>query len=208
MRGADLPKSASAPAAARKPWRMGLVPRLTLRPGNGGERQHLPCRLLIIFMTLHLNSYKKMACAQPLYTVLMNTFSTKCHKVARKWHKVARKWYKVARKCLRPSAVQKLSLECQALVFPQFPLCDQRPLRKAEHTRGRRKSTQKRQEALFCDQIIPLPDPKRRVVAAAKPGEMPPEALFSDSCRLWVAETVFDGDELSEIASHRTRDTL
>jgi hypothetical protein len=76
--------------------------------------------------------------------------------------------------------VLKLSLECQALVFPQFPLCDQRPLRKAEHTRGRRKSTQKRQEALFCDQIIPLPAPKRRVVAAARTGETPPKALFSD----------------------------
>ena len=59
MRGADLPKSASAPAAARKLWRVGLVLRPTLRPPKGRERPHLPRQQLIIFLTLHYNRFKK-----------------------------------------------------------------------------------------------------------------------------------------------------
>ena len=42
MRGADLPKSACAPAAARKLWRVGLVPRPTYGPDNGREQPHAP----------------------------------------------------------------------------------------------------------------------------------------------------------------------
>jgi len=53
MRGADLPKSASAPAAARKLWRVGLVPRPAYGLGNARERPHAPEQQLIIFLTPH-----------------------------------------------------------------------------------------------------------------------------------------------------------
>ena len=55
----------------------------------------------------------------------------------------------MARYCLGISAVAKLSLECQAIVFPQFPLCEQRPLGKAEYTLGRGELPLKRQKAYF-----------------------------------------------------------
>jgi hypothetical protein len=81
MRGADLPKSASAPAAARKLWRVGLVPRPTLRLGNGRERPHLPWQQLIIFLTLHLNSRKKTPCVLLPYTIRMDTLGTKWYRM-------------------------------------------------------------------------------------------------------------------------------
>ena len=56
-------------------WRVGLVPRPTYGYGSGYGRQrpHLPRQQLIIFMTLHLNSLKRMACVLPLYTIPMIT---------------------------------------------------------------------------------------------------------------------------------------
>ena len=70
-RGADLPESASAPASARKLWRVGLVPRPTLRLRKGREWPHMLWQQLIIFLTLHLNSCKRMPGTQPSYTVHM-----------------------------------------------------------------------------------------------------------------------------------------
>ncbi len=76
-------------------------------------------------MTLNLNSYKKMARAQPLDTVHMTIYPKSGQEVARFATKVARKWAKVARFYLGISAVARLSLECQVIVFPQFLRGDQ-----------------------------------------------------------------------------------
>jgi hypothetical protein len=74
----------------------------------------------------------------------------------------------MAQKWQRPLAVPKLSLECQAIIFPQFPLYEQRPLGEAEPACGRTKSRLKRQKALFCDQVTQLHDSKRWLVAPAE----------------------------------------
>jgi len=50
----------------------------------------------------------------------------------------------------------------------------------AEYIRGHAKSPQKREKAPFCDQVTRLPAPIRWLVAPAKAGEMPLEALFPD----------------------------
>ena len=178
MRGADLPKSASAPAAARKPWRMGLVPRPTLPPGNGRERPHLWWQQLIIFLTLNSNILKKVPCVLLLYTVRMNTFAAEWYKVARLATKVAGKWYKVARYCLGISAVARPSLECQVIVFPQFPLCEQHLLRKQNTHMDLENRCGSAKKPFFCYQVTPLPDPIRRVDHGGQAWRMPAESTF------------------------------
>ncbi len=56
------------------------------------------------------------------------------------------------------------------------------PFAKAESTHGRTKSPQKLQKDPFCDQLTPLPDPKRRVRRGGQGRKMPRKTLFSDPC--------------------------
>ena len=68
MCGADLRKSASALAAARKQWRVGLVPR-PYGLSKGREPPHLPWQKLVIVMILHSNSFKKVPRVLLPYTI-------------------------------------------------------------------------------------------------------------------------------------------
>jgi hypothetical protein len=159
MRGADLRRSASAPAAARKQWPVGLVRRPTYNSGNGREPPHLLWQQVIIFLTLHLNSFKKVPRALLLHTIRMNTFGTKWHRMAQSGQEMAQSGTKMDTAFGCTEITNRVSSDG----VPAVSARRSRPLGETEYAHRRRELPLKRQEAPFFDMATRLPDSKRRV---------------------------------------------
>ncbi len=103
--------------------------------------------------------------------------------------KVARKWAKVARYRLGILVVARLSLECQVIVFPKFPLCWQHLGRKQNthmDVQNRLRNAKRPSFSMWSHHWLTR---NGGLVRAAEEWETPLEALFSDSCGLECRRT-------------------